>query len=95
MSPPADATPLPMQIRYSFFSRRRGRRLGLRLKLAMLDLLVRQEPQMQHILTSNGETNMHMISINETLGYYRLGKPARSWELPAARAGQVKGTGQS
>ena len=73
----------------------RGRRLGLRLKLAMLDLLVRQEPQVQHILTSNGETNMRMISINETLGYYRLGKPARSWELPAARAGQVKGTGQS
>ena len=70
----------------------RGRRLGLRLKLAMLDLLARQEPQVKHILTSNTETNGHMIGINETLGYYVLGKPTRSWELPAAR---VAGHAQS
>jgi hypothetical protein len=70
----------------------RGRRLGLRLKLAMLDLLARQEPQVTHLLTSNTETNTHMISINEELGYYVLGKPARSWELPAAR---VAGHAQS
>ena len=70
----------------------RGHRLGLRLKLAMLELLARQEPQVTHLLTSNTETNTHMISINEELGYYVLGKPARSWELPAA---QVIGTAQS
>src|SRR5438477_287346 len=39
----------------------RGRRLGLRLKLAMLDLLADREPQVRHILTSNAETNGHMI----------------------------------
>ena len=63
----------------------RGRRLGLRLKLAMLDLLARQEPRVRHILTSNSETNGHMIGINETLGYRVLGQPVRSWELPAAK----------
>jgi hypothetical protein len=70
----------------------RGHRLGLRLKLAMLELLARQEPQVTHLLTGNAETNKHMISINEELGYYVVGKPARSWELPTAR---VKGTAQS
>jgi GNAT superfamily N-acetyltransferase len=70
----------------------RGRRLGLRLKLAMLDLLARQEPQVKHILTSNTETNGHMIGINETLGYRVIGQPERSWELPVTK---VKGTAQS
>jgi GNAT superfamily N-acetyltransferase len=63
----------------------RGHRLGLRLKLGMLKLLARQEPQVTHLLTSNTETNTRMISINSELGYYVLGKAARSWELPAAR----------
>ena len=70
----------------------RGRRLGLRLKLAMLDLLADREPQVRHILTSNAETNGHMIGINETLGYRVIGPPERSWELPAA---QVIGPAQS
>ena len=69
----------------------RGHRLGLRLKLAMLELLARQEPQVTHLLTSNTETNTHMISINSELGYYVLGKPARSWELPAAQVAGVAG----
>ena len=70
----------------------RGHRLGLRLKLAMLELLARQEPQVTHLLTSNTETNAHMIGINETLGYRVIGPPERSWELPAA---QVIGPAQS
>jgi GNAT superfamily N-acetyltransferase len=69
----------------------RGHRLGLRLKLAMLELLARREPQVKHIMTSNAETNGHMIGINETLGYHVIGKPERSWELPAA---QVQARGQ-
>jgi hypothetical protein len=69
----------------------RGHRLGLRLKLAMLELLARQEPEVRHLLTGNAETNKQMISINEELGYYVLGKPARSWELNAAGdAGQAQ-----
>jgi GNAT superfamily N-acetyltransferase len=73
----------------------RGHRLGLRLKLAMLERLARQEPQMKRIVTSNGETNGHMISVNETLGYYLLGQPVRSWELPAARVKGIEGAAQS
>jgi GNAT superfamily N-acetyltransferase len=63
----------------------RGHRLGLRLKVAMLDLLARAEPRVKHILTSNAGTNGHMIGINETLGYHLIGKPERFWELPAAQ----------
>jgi len=60
----------------------RGHRLGLLLKLAMMDLLRQAEPQVRKLFTSNAETNEHMIAINETLGYRVLGKPVRSWELP-------------
>ncbi len=66
----------------------RGHRLGLRLKLAMLDLLARREPRVKHIMTSNGETNAHMIGINEMLGYLVIGRTERSWELPAAQVAQ-------
>lgn len=55
-------------------------------------VMARQEPPVKHILTSNNETNAHMIGINEMLGYRVVGPPEGSWELPAAR---VKGTAQS
>ena len=64
----------------------RGHRLGLLLKLAMMELLAEAEPQVRQLFTMNTETNEHMIAINETLGYRVLGKPVRSWELPAADA---------
>ena len=64
----------------------RGHRLGLLLKLAMMELLAEAEPQVRQLFTSNAETNEHMIAVNETLGYRVIGKPARSWELPAAEA---------
>ena len=63
----------------------RGHRLGLRLKLAMMELLAEAEPQVRQLFTTNTETNEHMIAINETLGYRVLGQPVRSWELRAAR----------
>jgi hypothetical protein len=40
---------------------------------------------------ARGGTNGHMISINQTLGYYVLGRAVRSWELPATRVEGVKG----
>jgi hypothetical protein len=63
-----------------------GHRLGLLLKLAMMELLAKAEPQVRQLFTMNSETNEHMIAINETLGYRVIGKPVRSWELPAAEA---------
>jgi hypothetical protein len=104
MSPPALAPLLPMPIRYLIFCRQPGRprRIPAAPGAAetggsgeisprgrrRLDLLARQEPQVKHILTSNSETNGHMIGINETLGYRVIGPPVRSWELPVTRAAQ-------
>jgi GNAT superfamily N-acetyltransferase len=64
----------------------RGHRLGLLVKVAMMEWLATSEPQLERMLTSNGESNAHMIAINEALGYTILGPPATSWLLDAAAA---------
>jgi RimJ/RimL family protein N-acetyltransferase len=61
----------------------RGHRLGLLVKLAMMERLGAAEPQLRWILTGNAETNEHMIAINEALGYERFGRPVVSFEIPA------------
>ena len=63
----------------------RGHRLGLLVKLAMLEWLAQAEPQRRWILTGNAETNEHMIAINEALGYQPFGRPVVSFEVPAAQ----------
>jgi GNAT superfamily N-acetyltransferase len=62
----------------------RGHRLGLLLKLAMMERLAHAEPRVRRLFTTNTEGNGHMIAINEMLGYRVAGKPHRSWELAAA-----------
>jgi GNAT superfamily N-acetyltransferase/RimJ/RimL family protein N-acetyltransferase len=47
----------------------RGHRLGLLLKVAMLELLAEREPQLARIFTGNTDTNVHMIAINDDLGF--------------------------
>jgi GNAT superfamily N-acetyltransferase len=64
----------------------RGHRLGLLVKLAMLEWLAQAEPQRRWIITGNAETNEHMIAINEALGYQRFGRPVVSFEIPAEHA---------
>jgi GNAT superfamily N-acetyltransferase len=61
----------------------RGHRLGLLLKLAMLDLLAEREPQVTRIVTGNADGNQHMIAINEQLAFRVLSRWP-SWELDAA-----------
>jgi GNAT superfamily N-acetyltransferase len=61
----------------------RGHRLGLLLKLAMLDLLAAREPQVTRIVTMNADGNQHMIAINEQLGFRVLSRWP-SWELDVA-----------
>ena len=61
----------------------RGHRLGLLLKLAMLDLLAAREPQVTRIVTMNADGNQHMIAINEQLGFRMLSRWP-SWELDVA-----------
>jgi GNAT superfamily N-acetyltransferase len=58
----------------------RGHRLGLLVKIAMLDLVVAHEPDLRHILTGNAESNVHMTRINAELGYKVTGV-YRPWEL--------------
>ena len=68
----------------------RGHRLGLLLKLAMLDRLAAREPQVTRILTGNADGNQHMIAINEQLGFRVLSRWP-SWELDVAeRARRIR-----
>jgi RimJ/RimL family protein N-acetyltransferase len=62
----------------------RGHRLGLLVKVAMLDLLAEREPQLTHILTGNADANEHMIAINAALGFQVL-EHWPSWELEVAQ----------
>ena len=59
----------------------RGHRLGLLVKIAMLELLATAEPQLERIVTWNAEANEHMIAVNEALGYTVLGQPMNGWLL--------------
>jgi GNAT superfamily N-acetyltransferase len=61
----------------------RGHRLGLLVKIAMLEFLAEREPAIRHIFTGNAGANEHMIAINEQLGY-RIVAAIRSWELDLA-----------
>jgi GNAT superfamily N-acetyltransferase len=68
----------------------RGHRLGLLLKLAMLELLAQREPQLRWILTGNAQTNRHMIAINEALGYRILDQWRLGWRLAVDRASELR-----
>ncbi len=47
----------------------RGHRLGLLLKIAMLRWLAEEEPQLRTLDTFNAASNVHMIRVNEILGF--------------------------
>jgi GNAT superfamily N-acetyltransferase len=64
----------------------RGHRLGLLVKVAMIEWLATAEPQVERVVTWNAESNAHMIAVNEALGYTILGPPATSWLLDVASA---------
>ena len=58
----------------------RGHRLGLLVKVVMLELLATAEPDLRRIITGNADGNQHMIAINAELGYHILDED-QSWEL--------------
>ena len=64
-------------------SEHRGHRLGLLVKIDMLDLVTGHEPAVRHFLTGNAGANAHMIAINEQLGFTVSGV-SRDWELDLA-----------
>ena len=52
----------------------RGHRLGLRLKLEMLEWLREAEPQVEQIDTDNQDSNRHMIDVNDAIGCTVVGR---------------------
>ncbi len=58
----------------------RGHRLGLAVKVAMLELLAEREPRVERVMTFNAADNAHMIAINAALGFAVTGE-FRSWQL--------------
>jgi hypothetical protein len=65
----------------------RGHRLGLLVKTAMLELLARDEPQLEQIQTGNAAANDHMIAVNQQLGYEILEPGWRFYEIPVDQLG--------
>jgi GNAT superfamily N-acetyltransferase len=63
----------------------RGHRLGLLLKVAMLEWLATAEPDLRQVMTGNAAANEHMIAVNEALGH-RVSDYFQSFELPVAAA---------
>lgn len=63
----------------------RGHRLGMLVKIGMLDLLAAREPRLRHIITGNADGNEHMVAINAALGFEELDRWT-SWEMDAAAA---------
>jgi RimJ/RimL family protein N-acetyltransferase len=58
----------------------RGRRLGLLVKLANLDLLRREHPGVRVVDTYNAAENRHMVAINDAMGFVPLVRQG-DWEL--------------
>jgi len=65
--------------------RHRGHRLGLLVKVAMLELLAVREPQLRYVATVNAEPNDHMIAVNDQLGF-RVSDYFQLWEHDVAAA---------
>jgi GNAT superfamily N-acetyltransferase len=63
----------------------RGHRLGLLVKVAMLELLAEREPAVTQIITGNADANQHMIAINAQLGFEVVDE-WQYWELDVQQA---------
>lgn len=66
----------------------RGHRLGLLVKVAMLERLIADRPDVTRIVTGNAGANEHMIAINEQLGF-EVGSMHRRWDLDLAVASKL------
>jgi GNAT superfamily N-acetyltransferase len=58
----------------------RGHRLGLGVKVAMLEWLAEREPRLTRIITGNADANAHIIAINDELGFGVLDRWP-GWEI--------------
>jgi GNAT superfamily N-acetyltransferase len=65
----------------------RGHRLGLRMKLAMLDWLRRERPDVESADTWNAPGNAPMIAINEALGCRKVAESVRYTKVRSTTPG--------
>ena len=63
----------------------RGHRLGLHVKVAMLEWLAEAEPQVRRVVTDNAVDNKHMIAVNDEPGH-RVTDQFQRFELDVAAA---------
>jgi GNAT superfamily N-acetyltransferase len=63
----------------------RGHRLGLLVKVVMLELVAEAAPEVTRIVTDNAGSNEYMIAINAQLGFEVSGV-TRNWELDLAQS---------
>ena len=63
----------------------RGHRLGLLVKVAMLELLASEVPDVSRIVTDNAGSNEYMIAINAQLGFEVSGV-TRAWQLDLSQS---------
>jgi GNAT superfamily N-acetyltransferase/RimJ/RimL family protein N-acetyltransferase len=68
----------------------RGHRLGLLVKVAMLEWLAEAEAQVSQIMTFNAVANEHMIAVNDKLGH-RVTDFFQGFEIDVAAAKKVAG----
>ncbi|GLZ12858.1 N-acetyltransferase [Actinomadura sp. NBRC 104425] len=61
----------------------RGRRIGIWVKAAMLQWLRRERPEVREIETDNSGDNVHMLAVNEELGFRRQ-RESREYQASAA-----------
>jgi RimJ/RimL family protein N-acetyltransferase len=64
----------------------RGHRLGLLVKLAMIDWIAEAEPAVERIETGNASANAHMIAVNDALGFEVIEPAFHNVELAVAKA---------
>jgi GNAT superfamily N-acetyltransferase len=78
--PPAGDDHVARQDDTVVLAEHRGRRLGLRVKLANLELLAREHPQVRAVDTYNADDNRWMIAVNEAMGFVPI-RRVEDWEL--------------
>jgi mycothiol synthase len=74
------------------FPKYRERGIGRWIKAAMLEKVLRDRPQVTHIITGNANANAPMLKINHELGF-KLYKSWMIWQLEVQQAEAYLGDG--
>ncbi|MCD0453391.1 GNAT family N-acetyltransferase [Actinocorallia sp. API 0066] len=69
---PGDVPERAFQYDTAVVPEHRGRRIGLWVKAAMLEWIKDERPEVVEIETDNSHDNVHMLAVNEALGYQPL-----------------------